>query len=193
MFILSDEIYSLINYSDHPSPSMLGSDPLLKNTAIISGYSKAFSMTGWRIGYMIGPEWLCEKVTLLLQTVVSCTNTFVQQSCIGLLKNIPQEVEQNIQELKERRDLIVAGLNSIPGIQCNVPEGAFYVFPSIKGTGKRSDEVCEILLRSGVATLPGTDFGNAGEGFIRLAYCAVSREKIRMGIDKIKNALSKGG
>lgn len=185
--ILSDEIYQLVSY-DGPAPSMLRVDPELKRTVIISGFSKAFAMTGWRLGYMIAPEWLAEKVTLALQTIVSCTNTFTQKAAVSIFKSWPVEVAEQLILLRERRDILVAGLNEIPGIECEVPDGAFYVFPSIKGTKRTSSEICETFLQHKVACLPGTDFGAAGEGFIRLSYCT-SKENIREGLKRMKEAL----
>jgi aspartate/methionine/tyrosine aminotransferase len=188
-FIVSDEIYQLVTYNGSPAPSISAFDQEFKNTAVISGYSKAFSMAGWRIGYMISNEELCEKVTLLLQSIISATCTFTQHACLGLLKQFPQEYFENMEELRKRRDLLVNGLNSIHGVSCPMPEGATYVFPNIQETGRNSSEVTQLLLDCGVAVLPGSDFGSAGEGHIRLAYCT-SQEKIKQGIERIKKALS---
>lgn len=187
-FILSDEIYQLISYENN-STSMLRIDPELTNTVIISGFSKAFAMTGWRLGYMIAPEWLAQKVTLMLQTIVSCTNTFTQKAAVSIFKSWPFEVAEQLILLRERRDILVAGLNELPGIECEVPDGAFYVFPSIEGTKRTSAEICETFLKHKVACLPGTDFGAAGEGFIRLSYCT-SKENIREGLKRMKEALT---
>ena len=185
--VLSDEIYNLISY-DGQAASMLDVDPTLEHTVIISGFSKAFSMTGWRLGYMIAPEWLAEKVTLMLQTIVSCTCPFTQRAALSIFKNWPDEVSRNLFELKTRRDFIVSRLSTIPKISCRTPQGAFYVLVDIRGTEKKSWQVCQDLLQHGVAALPGGDFGEAGEGFIRLSYCT-SRERIIEGVDRIKEAL----
>jgi aspartate/methionine/tyrosine aminotransferase len=188
-FIISDEIYQLITYDERPALSILSVDPHLKKSCMISGYSKAFAMTGWRIGYMIGPQMLCEKISLMLQTIISCTNTFVQKACIGLLRDFPPiEFQKNMEELKARRKIIVEGLNSLPGVECEWPDGAFYVFPSIKETGMTSRQFVDKMLDVGVALLPGTDFGKEGEGFVRLSFCT-SQERIKEGIERMNNAL----
>lgn len=189
-FIISDEIYQFMNYREFMTPSICKYDPMFENTAVISGFSKTFAMTGWRIGFMISNEEICEKVSLLLQTLISCTNTFTQFASLGLMRKFPSEYWDYMELLKARRDIIVKGLNSIPGIHCEEPEGAFYVWPNIAATGLDSYAFAHLMLENGVGLLPGPDFGSEGKGFVRLAFC-VDTEQIVKGIDLIKTALKK--
>ena len=187
IFILSDEIYKMMSYGE-PVPSPCIYDHCKTNTIMMTGFSKAYAMSGWRLGYMVGPEELCEKVSLLLQTIVSCTNSFVQKAGIAALAQEPEELKKMMGELEERRKAIVDGLNSIPGISCVTPKGAFYVFPNITKTKMDSQQFADLMLKHGVALLPGTNFGNYGEGFVRMCYCT-SIANIKEGIKRIKHAL----
>jgi aspartate/methionine/tyrosine aminotransferase len=188
IFILSDEIYRRMSYGE-PVYSPCVYDHCKETTIMMTGFSKAFAMSGWRLGYMIGPEALCEKVSLLLQTTVSCTNSFIQKAGIAVLENHKHpDMDVIMTELWERKRIIVEGLNAIEGISCVDPKGAFYVFPNITGTGMDSQQFADFMLENGVALLPGTNFGKYCEGYVRLCYCT-SIDNIREGLRRIKNAL----
>ncbi len=190
LFVLSDEIYSRIVYTG--AVRSIASVPGMKDrTIILDGFSKTYAMTGWRLGYGIMHEELARKVTLLLNNSNSCTAHFVQIAGIEALKGPQESVEAMVAEFRRRRDLIVDGLNSIPGVRCRKPDGAFYAFPNITGTGLDSSAVARSLLHeAGIAVLDGTAFGSAGAGYLRLSY-ATSLEQITEGLEKIRKALGK--
>lgn len=192
IFILSDEIYKMMCYDGLICSSPSYHDGCTERTIIINGPSKSFAMSGWRLGYMIGPEWLVEKVGLLLQTIVSCTNTFVQYACVELYSRMPLSYYDMMIRLQKRRDVLVEGLNLIPGISCLKPEGSFYVFPNITKTGLTSQMFADRMLDHGVALLPGTDFGVYGEGYVRLAH-TTSTDNIKEGLARMECALKPGG
>jgi aspartate aminotransferase len=191
IYVLSDEIYSRLNYGEtrFHSPS---SRDFCKNTTIIAnGLSKAFAMTGWRLGVVIGPEDVIEKMGLLVQTCISCLPPFIQRGGIAAIKGDQSEVNRMVETYRQRREAIVNGLNDIPGIKCLKNEGAFYVFPNITGTGMTSEEFADFILKEArVALLPGTNFGKHGEGYVRLSY-ATSIDNIKEGLRRIKEALAK--
>ncbi|MFO7991142.1 MAG: pyridoxal phosphate-dependent aminotransferase [Thermoplasmata archaeon] len=188
-YILSDEIYSKMYYDgmEHYSPSYL--DECNERTIIVDGFSKAYSMTGWRLGYMIAPEEVIEEVELLVADAISCTNSFSQKGAVEALKNGQTFVDMMMKHFAKRRKAIVDGLNEVPGMSCIYPRGAFYVFPNIKETGMSSEELAAYLLdEAGVCLLPGTSFGSQGEGFLRMSY-ASSLDEIEEGIQRMKDAL----
>ena len=188
IYLLSDEIYSRVIYDKvHYSPGVL--DKCLKRTIILNGFAKSFSMPGWRLGYAIGPYEVMKKIGLLYQTIYSCTPPFVQYGGIAALKGNQEVIGKRIQLYKTLRDLIVKKLNEIPGVSCLVPDGACYVFPNIKKTGMSSIEFADFVLEeAGVALLPGTCFGECGEGYVRLCYTR-HPEIIEEACEKIKKAL----
>ncbi|MBS3781794.1 MAG: pyridoxal phosphate-dependent aminotransferase [Candidatus Thermoplasmatota archaeon] len=191
IYVLSDEIYSKMLYEglDHHSPAYL--DECNERTILIDGFSKAYSMTGWRLGYAIAPEEIIHKMDLLLADAVSCTTSFVQKGGVEALRNSQDFVDHIMEHFAERREAIVSGLNEVPGFSCIYPKGAFYVFPNIKETGMESEELADLLLEeAGVCLLPGTAFGDQGEGYLRLSY-ASSLEEIEKGIDRMKEAMEK--
>jgi aspartate/methionine/tyrosine aminotransferase len=144
-------------------------------------------MSGWRLGYAVGPEKLIGKMGLLLQTIISCLPGFTQSAGITALSIDRGFVEQRVKVLKQRRDLLISGLNSLPGVSCLSPEGAFYAFANIKNTGMTSEEYSDKLLAcAGVCVLPGNCFGRFGEGFIRLCYASLSFSAIEEALDKMK-------
>lgn len=186
IYLYCDEIYSRMNYGETPfySPSIL--DKCKNKIIVANGFSKAFAMTGWRLGTVIAPEKVIEKMGLLLQTTSSCVSSFIQKAGIEAINGDQKEVIKMMEEYKKRRDLIVNGLNSIDKISCLNPGGAFYVFPDIRQTGLTSQEFAVQLLESkGVGVCAGDDFGVAGEGFVRLCY-ATSQDEIKEGIKRIK-------
>ena len=190
LLVLSDEIYSRIIYEgEHHS---IASFPGMKErTIILDGHSKTYAMTGWRLGYGVMNKEIAEKVTKLMTNSNSCTATFTQIAGIEAIDGPQDAVDRMVAEFKGRRDTIVEGLNRIPKISCRKPLGAFYVFPNIKETGKKSQELADYLLNeAGVAVLSGTSFGEYGEGYIRLSY-ATSIENIKKGLEKIEAGIAK--
>jgi len=171
LWVLADEIYGELVY-DGQHHSIAAEEGMAERTILLDGFSKTFAMTGWRLGYGVFPRALVEPVAKLVTNSVSCTATFVQRAGTVALSSRPPEVDRMIAEFRRRRDAVVKGLNAVPGITCRTPQGAFYVFPNIRGLGLRSStEVADRLLtEAGVATLAGTCFGAAGEGHLRLSY-----------------------
>ncbi|MDE5872325.1 MAG: aminotransferase class I/II-fold pyridoxal phosphate-dependent enzyme, partial [Lachnospiraceae bacterium] len=186
IYLYLDEIYSRMNWGETSffSPSIV--DSCKDYMILANGFSKAFAMTGWRLGVGIGPSDVIEKMGLLLQTTSSCVPSFIQQAGIEAIRGDQSQVKQMMAEYKKRRDILVAGLNEIDKIECLNPGGAFYVFPNIKATGLTSAEFTKRLLEEAkVGVCSGRDFGEAGEGYIRLCY-ATSEDEIIEGIRRIK-------
>jgi aspartate aminotransferase len=188
-YILSDEVYWAIHYEGaHTSIAQL--DGMADRTILLDGCSKSFAMTGWRLGFAAIPTPLVEPITRLVINAVSCTANFVQRGAIAALTGPFEPVEQMVREFRSRRDVIVNGLNRIPGVSCLVPEGAFYAFPKISSFGASSVEVADHLLETGgVACLGGTAFGDHGEGYLRMSY-ASSIENIRDALEATEAALA---
>ena len=188
-WVLSDEIYMRLVYDGLDAPSIASLPGMLDRTIIVDGFSKTYAMTGWRLGFGIMPVELARVVQLLLTHSVGCTAQFTQLAGIEALIGPQAEVDAMVIEYQKRRDVIVDGLNSIPRIHCQVPQGAFYVFPNIKLLGKTSTEMANYLLEeAGVAVLSGSDFGEYGEGFLRLTY-SNSIENIQEAIENIYRAI----
>lgn len=190
--VLSDEIYSRILYGkEHLSVTMFPG--MKERTIILDGFSKTYSMTGWRAGYGVMGKTLAAMITKLMVNSNSCTNSFVQRACIEALKGPQNDVDKMVAEFQKRRDIIVDGLNDIKGISCKKPDGAFYVFPNVKETGMDSQKLANLLMEeAGVAVLSGTSFGAHGDGYLRLSY-ANSVENIQKALEKINNSISKLG
>jgi len=190
IMILSDEIYSRILYEGE-FVSIAGIPGMLERTIILDGHSKTYAMTGWRLGYGVMPEELAAQVTRLMTNSNSCTAAFTQYAGMEALTGPQEDSYKMVEAFRERRDVIVKGLNQIPGLKCLSPKGAFYVFPNIEGTGKDSKFLEDYLLNeAGVATLSGTSFGKYGDGFIRLSY-ANSVENIKKALGWMKEAIAK--
>jgi aspartate/methionine/tyrosine aminotransferase len=186
--VLSDEVYWAIRY-DGKHASVLDVDGMADRTILLDGWSKTFAMTGWRLGFGVFPPALVEPVTRLAINSVSCTSAFSQYGAIAALEGSWEPVEQMVSEFSRRRDIVVAGLNDIPGVSCLAPQGAFYAFANITGTGFTATELQAALLKeAGVAALAGTAFGPWGEGFLRLSY-ANSAENLRAAIEAIRTQL----
>jgi aspartate aminotransferase len=168
--VLSDEIYSRICYD--AEPASIASEPgMLDKTIILDGFSKTFAMTGWRIGYGVFPSFLVDAVNKLMVNSNSCTASFTQRAAIAALTGDQTPVAAMVQEFRRRRDAFVESLNSIPGIRCEIPQGAFYAFANIQGTGWQSRPLADALLnQAGVACLSGTAFGQFGDGYLRFSY-----------------------
>jgi aspartate aminotransferase len=172
LMVLSDEIYSRIWYDG--APVSIASFPgMLEKTIILDGFSKTYAMTGWRIGFGVMPTWLVEAVNKLMVNSNSCTASFTQRAGIAALTGPQDDVERMVAEFRRRRDAFCDGLNSLPGIRCKRPGGAFYAFANVQGTGLTSKELADALLaEAGVACLNGASFGIYGEGYIRFSYAA---------------------
>lgn len=183
-YILSDEIYSKLVY-DGSHESVYSIPGAAERTILLDGHSKTYAMTGWRLGYGVMPRELVWSVSRLSENAISCTPAFTQKAGIEALQGPQDAVHDMRSEFRSRRDIIVEGLNQIPGFRCHKPVGAFYVFPNIEGTNLSSKAMADRLLNeAGVAVLSGTTFGRYGEGHIRMSY-ANSRENIQRAIDKI--------
>ena len=168
--VLADEIYDRIPYEGtfHSITSIPG---MQERTIILNGFSKTYAMTGWRLGYGVMPKDFAVHIARLMTNSNSCTNAATQMAGVAALKGPQDDVAKMVAAFKERRDVIVKGLNQIPGVSCILPKGAFYAFPNIKGTGMKSKALEEYLLNeAGVACLSGTSFGVYGEGYLRLSY-----------------------
>jgi aspartate/methionine/tyrosine aminotransferase len=190
ILVLSDEVYSEIIYEgEHHS---IASIPGIKNqTVLMDGFSKTFAMTGWRAGYGVMNRELAQHIARLQTNSNSCTASFTQMACIEALTGPQEDVKKMVAEFKKRRDVIVDGLNKIPGFSCKNPHGAFYVFPNITKTKKSSKELADYLLNdAGVAGLSGTAFGAYGKGYLRFSY-ANSVENIKKALKKIEDAVKK--
>jgi len=190
LIVLTDEIYSKMTYDElFYSPAVR--DEAKKRTIILDGFAKAYSMTGWSLGYAVGPEDIIDKMGLLVSTTVSCVPPFTQKAGVEALIGPQTDLHNNMKAFRERRDAIVKGLNEIPGFSCLTPQGAFYAFPNITGTGMNSKQLADYLLNeAGVACLPGTIFGVNGEGYLRFSY-ATDVQTINKAIAQIKGAIKK--
>lgn len=184
ILVLSDEIYSELTFGQDKHVSIASIDGMWERTVVVNGFSKAYSMTGWRLGYAMGPQEIISQATKIHQFAIMCAPTTSQHAAIEALRNGDEDIEKMCEEYDMRRRLIVDGFNKL-GLTCREPLGAFYAFPCIESTGLSSDEFCEKLLYSkGVAIVPGTAFGRGGEGFVRASYC-YSIEHIQTALQRI--------
>lgn len=186
ILIISDEIYSELTYSKEKHISIAEFDGMRKKTVVINGFSKAFAMTGWRLGFACGPSDIIGAMTKIHQYIIMCASTISQYAGIEALKNSLQNVENMKNEYNMRRRFMLNGFNEM-GAKCFEALGAFYLFPSIKHTGLTSEQFCEkLLFEQKVAVVPGTAFGESGEGFIRCSY-AYSIDEIKEALLRIRN------
>jgi aspartate aminotransferase len=186
LLLVSDEIYSQLVYGFHHL-SPLSHPGMRERTVLMDGLSKSYAMTGWRLGYAVAPKALAAKLDTLMINSSSCAAAFTQMAAIEALSAPESEhaVARMVKVFEHRRNLVVDGLNAIPGMRCARPQGAFYAFPNIEGTGFDEHELADRLLtEAGVAVLPGTAFGHAGKGFIRLAYTQ-SEDELSLGLNRI--------
>lgn len=185
VLVLSDEIYSELTFGGRRHVSPAAVEGMKERTVVVNGFSKTFSMTGWRMGFACGPAGLMEQITKIHQFAIMCAPTTAQYAAVEALRHGDDAVKAMKEEYDMRRRLIVAGFNRL-GLSCREPMGAFYAFPCIRSTGLTSEEFCERLLYAErVAVVPGTAFGQGGEGFIRASYC--------YSTDHIKEALRRIG
>ncbi|MCX6072102.1 MAG: pyridoxal phosphate-dependent aminotransferase, partial [Chloroflexi bacterium] len=184
-WVLSDEIYYRIVFDGLDVHSIYTLPGMAERTVIMDGFSKTYAMTGWRLGYGIMPEELAERVDLLLMHSVGCTAHFTQYAGLEAIRASQHEVAEMVAAYQDRRDVLVAGLNSLPGVTCLKPQGAIYAFPNITALGRPSEQLANLILdRANVALLPGTAFGRHGEGYLRVVF-ANSVENIRRALGRI--------
>ncbi|MCI0888047.1 MAG: pyridoxal phosphate-dependent aminotransferase [Chloroflexi bacterium] len=187
--VLSDEIYKDFHF-EGPHVSITRFPGMKERTVLLDGLSKSYAMTGWRVGYGVFPEELAEPVTRLMTNSVSCTAAFAQRAAVLAIEGPQDSVHAMVAEFKQRRDVLVDGLNAIPGISCPLPPGAFYAFPNITGTGLSSQAFeTGALQEAGVSLLSGTAFGSFGEGYVRISF-ANSQDAIREALRRIEEWLA---
>lgn len=190
-WVLSDEIYARLAYDGGAVPSIAALPGMAERTIICDGFSKTYAMTGWRLGYGIMPEPLAERVELLITHAVGCTADFTQWAGLEAITGPQEPVAAVVEEYRRRRDVLVAGLNAIPGVRCRTPQGAFYVFPNVSAFGKPSAWLADYLLEeAGVALLPGTAFGQYGEGYLRLCF-ANTIPALQEAVERMADALAR--
>ncbi len=188
-WVMTDELYTRIVYDGLDAPTIAALPGMKERSIIVDGFSKTYSMTGWRLGFGIMPKELADQVGLLLTHSIGSTAHFTQFAGIEALTGPQDGVNAMVAEYQRRRDVIVDGLNNLPGFSCQKPQGAFYAFPNIAGTGLGSDVLANLILeKAGVALLPGSSFGKYGEGYLRLSY-ANSIENIEKGLERIRAIL----
>jgi len=190
-WIMTDEMYSKTVYDNLQYPSFYSFSKLQDRIILVDGFSKTYSMTGWRIGYLSAPTKLIKKIDYLLTHTVGCTATFTQYAVLAGLNGSQRSLKKMVKEFEKRRNFVVSELNKIKGIKCQNPQGAFYVFPNVKFFKKSSKWLANYLLeKAGVALLDGTSFGEYGEGYLRISY-ATSMKNLKEGIKRIRKALNK--
>lgn len=188
VMVLSDEIYSRMSYS-RPAVSIASMPGMLDKTIILDGFSKTYAMTGWRVGYGVMPVWMVDAVNKLMVNSNSCTASFTQRAALAAITGPQEPSERMIAEFRRRRGAFADALNTLPGFRCPTPEGAFYAFPNITGTGMKSKDLADALLtRAGVAALSGAAFGAFGEGYLRFSY-ANSLENLLEAVERIREFL----
>ena len=190
--ILSDEVYRRFSYGD--SPHSIASLPGMADlTILLDGFSKAYAMTGWRLGYGVMPVPLAEAVSRLMVNSNSCTASFTQVAGVAALEGDQRDSLAMVEAFRRRRDLVVAGLNAIPGVSCRTPAGAFYAFPNVTAFGRPAQVIADHLLQdAGVAVLAGTGFGQYGEGYLRLSYAA-AEARLSQALDRMGGCLARLG
>jgi aspartate/methionine/tyrosine aminotransferase len=188
-WVLSDEVYSRLLYEDGFA-SIASAPGMLERTVVLDGLSKTYAMTGWRCGYACVPELLVEPLTRFFVNSTSCVPPFIQHAGIAALQGPQDEVSAMVEELRARRDLLIAGLNDLPGISCRTPRGAFYAFPNVRALPIRAEDLATRLLEeAGVAVLAGSAFGAEGVHHLRISY-ANSRTNLTAGLERMRALLS---
>jgi len=187
LYVLSDEIYARIIYSDH-YVSMLSYPGMLERTVIIDGFSKSFAMTGWRLGYALAPPHIVEPLELLVINTYTCVAEFTQYAAIEALHDKSGATPRMVQQFAGRREEFVRELNQVPGFRCPAPDGAFYAWVNITGTGLSAEQICRIMLEeAGVAAIPGAAFGASGRDFVRFSF-ASSNKTLHEAVERIQKA-----
>ena len=191
IFVISDEIYSELTY-EYPHTSIASLPGMKERTVLINGFSKAYAMTGWRLGYACAPDVILHQMLKIHQFAIMCAPTTSQYAAVVAMRECDAEIEKMRLEYNQRRRLVVKGFNDM-GLHCFEPKGAFYVFPCIKTTGMSSQEFCqELLMNKKVAVVPGDAFGECGEGYIRISY-AYSVEHLTTALKRIREFLAERG
>ena len=185
LFVITDEIYAELSYFEEPHVSLASLPGMKERCLVINGFSKAFSMTGWRLGYAMGPEVLMTQMIKIHQFAIMCAPTTSQYAALNALRSCDEEVAKMRREYNRRRRFVVSRFREM-GMECFEPFGAFYVFPCIKQYGMTSEEFCSSLLYDQrVAVVPGSAFGDSGEGYIRVSY-AYSMEELKVALNRIE-------
>ena len=193
ILVISDEVYRHFLYDGAEFASIASFDGMKERTILIDSFSKTYAMTGWRVGFAVGPEEIVRNMVKYQENVVGSVNTPAQYAAIEALEGPQDSLHAMIERYSQRRKLLVGGLNAIEGISCVPPKGAFYCFVNVSRLGKRSEDFAMELLKStGVVVVPGSGFGDAGEGFVRMSY-ATSEENIAKGLERIKRFVESGG
>ena len=191
LIVLSDEIYEKLVYGGAEHISIASLPGMKERTITLNGFSKCYSMTGWRLGYAAAPREFIQAMVRVHHYINTCASSFVQEAGITALEKAEPDVQEMVKEYARRRDYMVQALNDIPGVHCKTPGGAFYVFANIQSFGLSSNEMADYLLeQAGIATVAGLAFGTQGEGYIRLSY-ACSYERIVEGMARMKDALAR--
>ena len=186
IFVISDEVYEKIIYDEKKHLSMAQIEEVKDNVIITNSFSKTYAMTGWRIGYLVGHESLVKNMPQIQEGVASCVSTFIQMAAIDAIKGPQDAVAQMVKDYARRRDILIDGINAIPGIKCVKSPGSFYAFPNIKAFGKSSEDFSmELLEKARVVVTPGSAFGKNGEGYIRISF-ANSDENLKEAVKRIK-------
>jgi aspartate aminotransferase len=187
LLLISDEIYERIVYGA-PAVSPASLPGMRERTVTVNGFSKAYAMTGWRLGYAAAPAPFAAAMLKVHEHTVTTATSFAQVGAVAALRGPQEPIREMVEEFARRREIVVDGLNSLPGVRCAPPEGAFYAFPDVSGTGLSGTELARLLLRHGVAVTPGAGFGAAWDTHIRISF-ATSEERIRTGISRMARAL----
>jgi aspartate aminotransferase len=187
--VLADEIYARITYEAEPY-SILSLPGMKERTILLDGFSKAYAMTGWRLGYAVAPAAIAARLEQLAINSYSCAASFTQMAAIEALNGPQDSVQVMVAEFRQRRDRLVAGLNQIPGCSCRLPQGAFYAFVNVKALPLSDRDLAQYLLeKAGVAVLAGSSFGRFGEGYLRLSY-ASSMENLELALEQMRRAIA---
>ncbi len=189
LVVISDETYSNILFDGRKHTSIASLPDMADHTIVTNSFSKTYAMTGWRVGYAIGPSDVISQMAKLQESVSSCVNAAAQQACLVALRGPQDCVKEMVEGYRERRDLLLSGLAELPGIDCLMPEGSFYAFPNITKFGLSSKEFALMLLeKAQVVVVPGTAFGEGGEGYLRVSFCG-SIESIKEALSRLQNLL----
>ena len=191
LIVVSDEIYEKLVYGGAKHISIASLPGMKERTITLNGFSKCYSMTGWRLGYAAAPKNFIQALVRVHQYVNTCAASFVQEAGITALEKGEPDVQVMVKEYDRRRNYVVGALNDMPGVSCKMPEGAFYVFANVKSYGMTSNEMANYLLENAkIATVPGSAFGTQGEGYIRISY-ACNYDRLVEGMGRMKDALAK--
>ena len=189
LLVISDEVYDTIVYDNREAVCFATLPGMRERTITVNSFSKAYAMTGWRLGYAVTHPALIQGMMKVHQIIAACAPTMLQSGALVALEGEQSFIAEMVAEYQQRRDLITDLLNQVPGFRCLKPEGAFYAFPDIRGTGMSSMELSEFLLKTAkVGCVPGNTFGAQGEGFVRISY-ATSREKLEEAGHRMARAL----